>query len=206
MRKPKFIYFDLGKVLVDFDVEVMCRQIAEVVGTDSPAVRNILFGGDLQRQCELGQRTGAEFHEIFCQQAGRQIDAALLEQAASAIFELNLSIIPVVAQLRQAGHRLGILSNTSQAHWEYCRGRFPILKEAFEVYTLSYRVGAMKPDAAIYLAAAELAGVSPRDIFYTDDIAGHIAGGQIAGFDAVQYTSTPQLVQELRCRGVEFNY
>ena len=130
----------------------------------------------------------------------------LLKHAASAIFELNLSIMPVVAQLSQAGHRLGILSNTSQTHWEYCCDRFPILNQAFEVYTLSYRVGAMKPDAEIYRVAAELAGVAPQDIFYTDDIAGHIAGGQIAGFDAVQYTSTPQLVAQLRLRGVEFNY
>jgi len=165
MSKPKFLYFDLGKVLVDFDTEVMCRQIAELAGVDVPAVRKILFEGELQRRSELGQISGEQFHEIFCRQTARQVDAALLEHAASAIFEINVSIIPVVAQLSQAGHRLGILSNTSQAHWQHCRDRFRILTEGFEVYTLSYRVGAMKPDTAIYRVAAELAGVRPEEIF-----------------------------------------
>jgi glucose-1-phosphatase len=206
MRKPQFIYFDLGKVIVDFDVDLMCRQIAEAAGIDSPTVFKILFDGKLQHRCELGEVNGTAFYEIFRDTAGHPIDRQALKHAASAIFELNLGVIPIIAGLSEAGHRLGILSNTSEAHWEYCRGRFRILGEAFGTYALSFRIGAMKPDAAIYQAAAKLAGVPPERIFYTDDIAGHIAGGKVAGFDAVQYVSPPQLAEELRRRGVEFNY
>ena len=206
MSRPKFLYFDLGKVLVNFEVEVMCRQIAELAGIAPPVAKEIIFGGDLQRQCELGRLSRQQFHEIFCKQAGCQVDSRLLEHAASTIFELNVSIVPLIGQLSQTGNRLGILSNTSPIHWEYCRNRFRLLTESFQVYVLSYRIGAMKPDPVIYRAAAEMAGVAPGEIFYTDDIAGHVAGARAAGLDAVQYTSTPQLVEELRSRGVEFNY
>ena len=51
-----------------------------------------------------------------------------------------------------------------------------------------------------------LAGVAPQDIFFTDDIPGHVEGARRAGFDAVQYTTTPQLVNDLHDRGVRFNY
>ena len=71
---------------------------------------------------------------------------------------------------------------------------------------MSCQVRAAKPDAAIFQAAAELAGVPPEEIFFTDDLAEHVAGAREAGFDAVQYTSTPRLVAELRDRGLRFNY
>ena len=36
---PKILYFDLGKVLVEFSHERMCKQMAEVAGTTPEAVR-----------------------------------------------------------------------------------------------------------------------------------------------------------------------
>ena len=71
---------------------------------------------------------------------------------------------------------------------------------------MSFEIGAVKPDADIFRKAAQLAGCQPQEVFYTDDIPGHVAGTQSAGLDAVVYTSTPELVEELRKRGVEFDY
>jgi FMN phosphatase YigB (HAD superfamily) len=48
--------------------------------------------------------------------------------------------------------------------------------------------------------------VSAGDIFYCDDIAANVEAARRAGFDAVQYTETPELARELRRRGVRFNY
>jgi FMN phosphatase YigB (HAD superfamily) len=109
--------------------------------------------------------------------------------------------------LSAAGYRLGLLSNICELHWNYVSdGRFGLLRETFETVALSYQLKAMKPDAKIYLKAAELAGVAPQEIFYVDDIAGHVEGARAVGVDAVQYTTTPALVTELRRRGLEFNY
>ena len=67
-------------------------------------------------------------------------------------------------------------------------------------------MGLASPTKAIFRAAAELAGCRPEKIFYVDDVAGHVAAAQAAGFDAVQYTTTAGLVAELRKREVRFNY
>lgn len=64
----------------------------------------------------------------------------------------------------------------------------------------------MKPDAAIFCKAAELAGCRPEEIFYMSNNAGHVASRRSVGFDAVVYTSTAEVVKELRKRGMEFNY
>jgi HAD superfamily hydrolase (TIGR01549 family) len=203
---PKFLYFDLGKVLVDFRVEQMFRQLGEVAGVEPGRVEEVLSGGGLQQQYETGQISGPEFYEAFCRQTATRPDYDALRRAGSEIFELKVSMVPVVAQLYRAGYRLGILSNTCESHWEHCTRRYRIVAELFTVHALSYRIGVAKPEAAIFHAAAELAGVQPQEIFYVDDYAPHVAGARAVGFDAVQYTSTPQLVGDLRSRGVEFNY
>jgi FMN phosphatase YigB (HAD superfamily) len=203
---PKFLYFDLGNVLVNFTVERMCRQIGAAADLEPAAVEAALWGDGLQQQYESGRITTAQFYELFCQRTGRRPAFDALAAAGNDIFTINGPILPVITQLAQAGNRLGILSNTCQGHWEHCRRRFRVLSEDFSVYALSYRIGACKPAAAIFRAAAELAGCRPEEIFYADDMAGHVAGAQAIGFDAVQYTTPAALAAALRARGLTFNY
>jgi FMN phosphatase YigB (HAD superfamily) len=206
MMQPEFLYFDLGKVLVDFSVERMCRQIAAVAGLDTAAVYEAIFTGGLEEQYEAGRVTAQEFHEQFCRRTGRRPDFDAMRDAGNDIFTLIEPMLPVVSQLAAAGYRLGILSNTCEGHWEYCLRRYRILTENFSVHALSYRIGACKPNEAIFRAAAELAGCRPEKIFYVDDVATHVAAARAVGFDAVQYTTTAELVEELRKRAVRFNY
>jgi len=203
---PKFLYFDLGNVLLNFSYEQMYRQIGEITGLEPEQIREVIITGRLQLQYETGQISSREFYEAFCHTTGTCADRQALARAASDIFQPNASILPVVEQLHQAGYRLGILSNTCENHWEHCLAHFPWLNDTFTVHALSFRLGACKPEAAIFQAAAKLAGCQPREIFFTDDIAGHVAGAKAVGFDAVQYTSTPQLLAELHKRGIRFNH
>jgi FMN phosphatase YigB (HAD superfamily) len=204
---PKFIYFDLGNVLLFFDHALGCRQMAAVAGLAEARVREAIFDSGLQWKYECGQVTSRQFYDEFCQRTGARPDYDALAHAAGAIFTINSSITPVVAQLFAAGHRLGLLSNTCEMHWDYfASGRYSLVPEIFETVILSFRVGTMKPDAKIYAAAAEAARVRPEDIFFTDDTPGHVAAAQAFGFDAVHFTDTPTLVRELRKRGVRFNY
>ena len=47
-----FLYFDLGNVLLYFDHEIGCRQIAEVAGLTAQEVRRVLLDGDLLARYE----------------------------------------------------------------------------------------------------------------------------------------------------------
>ncbi len=203
---PTFIYFDLGRVLINFDIEKMLAQVSAVSNTSPEKVKQIVFDSGLQTDYESGRIDCQEFHEKFCTALGSRPDFETLRQAACDIFELNTSVVPVVAHLRAAGHRMGILSNTCHSHWEHCRKRFPAVIELFDVHALSYRLRAAKPHAEIFAAAAELAHVDPSEIFFVDDTLGHVEGAREFGFDAVQYTGTPRLAADLRARDIKFNY
>ncbi len=206
LSPPKFLYFDLGMVLVTFSVERMCRQMAEATGLALERVREVVFDSDLQTSYERGALSTHEFYEAFCRQTGTQVAYESLCAAASDIFEINAPMLPVVARLTQARWPMGILSNTCACHWEHCRRRYRIVADSFRVYALSYELGCAKPEPSIFRKAAALAGVAPEEIFFTDDIAGHVAGAQAAGFDAVLFTGPENLAAELRRRGVELAY
>jgi glucose-1-phosphatase len=201
----KFIYFDLGKVLLDFSFQRMCRQMGAVAGMEADQVAALLAAG-LQADYETGKLDSRAFHERFCRESGTHSDYDAFFRAFNEIFTPIVSMLPVVSQLYQAGYRLGVLSNTCEGHWSFCLRKHSILRELFSIYALSYEIGAMKPSATIFCRAVELAGCRPEEIFYADDMAGHIAGARGAGIDAVVYETTAQLVEKLRKRGVEFNY
>jgi glucose-1-phosphatase len=202
---PKFIYFDLGKVLLDFSTERMYRQIGEAADIAPADVQAVLASG-LQSDYESGKLDSREFHAAFCRQTATRPDYEAFSLAFCDIFTPIASMWAVVAGLYQAGHRLGILSNTCPGHWEHCLRRYQLLRSFFSVHALSHEIGALKPDAAIFCKAAELARCRPEEIFYADDIAGHVAGARGVGMDAVVYTATDELAKELRMRGLEFNY
>jgi FMN phosphatase YigB (HAD superfamily) len=206
MNKPRFFYFDLGRVLLHFDNEQMFRQIAAVAGVSTEQVRTTMLSDGLMRRHEIGELTTSEFFDVLCGLWGVRPDYDAMVYAASAIFSLNLPMLPLVSQLRQAGYRTGVLSNTCEIHWQYSANRFRVVGDGFQVHALSCRIKAMKPDAAIYLAAAEMAGCRPDEVFFVDDLAENVAGARAAGFDAVQFTSAEALAEDLRKRGVAFNY
>ncbi len=207
MAAIKFLYFDLGNVLVTFDHRRAARQMAEAAGVSEQAVWQLVFESDLLARVERGETSDREFYEIFCQATGTRADYEELQLAGSAIFDLNLSIIPLVGHLAAANIPLGILSNTSASHWDYvASGRYGIVPGPFEQIVLSYQTGSIKPEPVIYRVAAEQCGRSPEEIFFVDDRRDNVDGALKAGFDAVQFTSVDALARELRSRGLRCNF
>lgn len=181
--------------------------MGEVAGIAPERVWDIVFASGLELRYEAGEVDDRRFYEIFCEQTGTRPDYHKLVDAGCDIFQVNTSIVPLVTQLVAARYPMGILSNTNSAHWALCTsGRYGFLSRGFKVLALSYEIGCCKPEAKIYEVAARLAGVRPEQIFYVDDVPANVEGALRAGFDAIQYTTTPALAAALRERGVRCNY
>jgi len=198
----RFIYFDLGNVLVRFDHQLAARKMAAVARVSAEQVWDVVYESQLAYRYERGEISSAEFHRAFCEGTASNPPFAALYHAAGDMFEPIPGMSGLVRQLRQDDQRLGILSNTCAAHWDYCLENFPWLSEAFRVHTLSFRVRHMKPEPEIYQAAVKLAETPPEKIFFTDDRPENIAGALEAGLDAVLFESVRQIQSELARRGL----
>ena len=99
--------------------------------------------------------------------------------------------------LKSQGHRLILLSNTCEVHFNYAYSHFPILRK-FDDRILSYEVQMRKPDKAIYQKALFLAQSTPS--FYVDDIPEYVASARRVGLNAMSYQNTNELKNELQKR------
>jgi len=206
MRPPRFIYFDLGNVLLTFDHDLACAAMGRLANAPADRVHAALFEDGLEHAYERGEISTEQFYQRLCESLGARPDKAALLHAASDMFAINAPVVPLVTGLFSAGWRPGVLSNTCEAHWNLVTdGRFRMMNDLFGVTALSFRIGAMKPEPVIFTAAAELAGAPPEDIFFVDDRAENVAAAREAGFDAVLFTTAATLTAELRARRVAMN-
>lgn len=202
-RPPRFVYLDLGNVIALFDRQRAADNMAAVAGISPAAAHAAMFEAGLQTRLERGEIDWGEFHRSFSAITSSSSDAAALAEAASDMFTLNVSMLPVIAAIERTGCRTGILSNTCAPHWEHLvRRRFAVLPGRFGVTVLSHEAGSLKPERKIYDIAAERAGVPPGEIFFTDDMPEHVDAARAAGWDAEVFTSAHDLADRLARRGL----
>lgn len=200
----KTFLFDMGNVLVHFSHDLMCANIGALCDRSGADVRRLLLDSGLQWEFERGKVSDFEFHARFQDCVSRDIEFDALLAAGSDIFQLNASILPVLDALRSRGHRLVLLSNTSSAHFDWVSRHYTVLQR-FDDFVVSYRVGALKPEPAIFAAAIQAIQCDPGECFYTDDIPAYIDAGRQHGLQAEIFTETSNLIRQLAARGITLN-
>lgn len=195
------LLFDLGNVLLHFSHDRMCAQMAHVCGISDIDLRSLLFGGGLQRRFERGEVSEVEFHREIQAAAGRAVEMKRLRRAGADIFQLNHSLVPLLDRLKQNGYRLVLLSNTCVTHYDWVRQEFDVL-DRFDDYVLSYQVGAVKPEDAIFQSALTMLKCRPDECFYTDDIREYVERGRFHGLQAEVFRDSQTLTRQLVARGV----
>jgi HAD superfamily hydrolase (TIGR01509 family) len=200
---PRFLYFDLGKVLLDFDHRVGCRHLASHAGVSEELVWETIFESGIEWRYERGEISSREFLERVRESIPTLPDFDTTLALISDIFVARPDVEEILDQLARRNHRMGVLSNTCEAHWQHLYpNRFPFLRERFRVHALSFELRAMKPEPAIYQQALELAGVSAAETFFVDDRLENVDAAARLGIDALQFHSAEQLADELAARGL----
>ena len=195
------LIFDLGRVLVNVDYGRGCELMAERCGLPAGEVARRLDASQLLAPYERGQLSSRGFADKICAAMG----ASLSFEDWTAIWCSMFQGGPIVpAEFIESLHdryRMVLLSNTSELHWNYLRDSLPALRH-FDAFTLSFEVGATKPDAPIYLDAVSKAGCAAAECYFTDDTQVCIEGAHAVGIYARQFTAFEQLKIDLRGAGV----
>lgn len=77
----------------------------------------------------------------------------------------------------------GVLSNTNKLHWEH-QIDGEIIRGLFDHRFLSYQLGLVKPDTAIFERVVSELDVAPADILFIDDNQLNVDGARAVGLDA----------------------
>ena len=188
----KNIIFDLGNVLVKLNPEG-CIGAFKAIGMGELVDSNPQSEG-MKLMSKLG--VGMITTEAFCDAARELTGADVKNEEIIAAANKMLVEIPDykkarLLQLKKAGYRLFLLSNTIDIHWDYCVDYlFPYqnhgVEDYFEQCFLSQRMHLAKPDARIYEEVIRQANIHPDETLFVDDLKENCEAAEKLGIHTFQ--------------------
>ena len=182
--KISAVCFDLGKVLLHFDWQIMLDRVAKKSPL-SPEQMVELMRADAQIPLyEVGGITSARFFshlkKILCFTGS----AKELRACFSEIFTPMPEHIALAASIAPH-YPLAIISNTNEAHIVYAESAYSFFS-LFPVRTYSHQVKTMKPQPEIYqLTLNALGGIDPQEALFIDDLEANILGAVQLGWQTI---------------------
>ena len=197
------VIFDFGNVICRFDPKIFVRGIAPFSTMPVVPLGTVLMNSsDLFLAYESGRISSPVFFERISSRCGISCTQEQFIAAFSSIFTPNVPVFDLVRSLKQR-YRLGLLSNTSE--WHFQHGIRPTeIFPLFDTVTLSFEVGAMKPAEEIYRDALKKLGRVPDECAYIDDIREYADAASSIGMHGLHYTGHSGLLQRLTEIGIRF--
>jgi len=197
----RVVFFDLGKVLLDFDWVAACKRSTALCEGGEERIIEWFSETPHVYNYERGQLTTPEFFELARVGLGFRGE---FEQFCEFWSDIFYEIPETVSIVRALKGRLpvALLSNTNDMHMRWVERKFDFM-QLFDATVYSYREGVAKPDPEIYRRALRKLNVAPAEAFFTDDRDDNIAGALSVGMDAVRFTNPPALRAALATRGIE---
>jgi putative hydrolase of the HAD superfamily len=147
--KIEALLFDLGKVLVDFDLRPMLGVFCENSSKPAAEFETVFRNVDLLRSYETGKISTAQFHEHLRDNGGLQLDFPAFRKIWSDVFHPEVLISEDLLKELKRRYPMILVSNTNEAHIGFIAERYAVL-DYFDHKVYSFEVGAMKPDPEIF--------------------------------------------------------
>lgn len=194
---------DLGKVVLWFDNSVFYRKMTAWSPLSVDEIRELVHKSlEFVELFDLGRLTPREFYERVIGKLGAKVGYDDFMAAYVDVFSINQPVLEIMKRLR-GKYRLVLVSNVDVVRFGFIRKKFPELM-VFDDYVLSYELGVMKPDPAIYRVALEKARALPAESVFIDDMEENIEGAEALGIRSVLYGPETDLEKEIRSLGLSW--
>lgn len=175
------VLFDLGGVLIDFGGVEPMKELAGIAEDDELWRRWLTCRW--VRSFERGECTADEFAAGLIDDWDLSIEPQVfLREFASWPGRTLPDAETLVAEVGRTV-AVGCLSNTNAIHWDHSFSRWPIV-EGFDYCFLSFELGIVKPDRALFDRVAELLPTAADRVLFLDDNIINVEGAVAAGFRA----------------------
>ena len=196
-RAMKSYIFDIGGVLLDFDMGFISKSVAGGSAEKLEQVRRIRT-----EKLHMGVETGAMSDEEFVRQVINPIAPHWTRQDLVNVwidtFTVNNEGIQLLRDLREMGMPTYILSNLAGHNLEAINRKFPWLPGMADRAFYSFKLGLMKPDPRVYRRVCEETGAEPSECVFLDDTQECVDGACLAGMEGILFSS--DRIDEIRDR------
>src|SRR5262245_40232037 len=195
------IYFDLGKVIVDFDHSLAAQELLKVSRLSLAEAMAVLSDGELISEYETGRLSTQEHYRKVCSRLQMDVTIEKFQELWGSMFLPEPLLSESFLLALKKHYRLMLLSNTNEMHFDFVVRHYPILR-IIEDRLLSYQAGCMKPQPRIFELAIQKAGVAPENILFTDDRPENIDAARQIGIQALVFQTESQLKRDMLERGM----
>lgn len=186
------IVSDMGGVLVNIE---WAERIGGLFGRQVPIeeLHHLWVNAHSTVDFESGRTDFDQFAAAFIQEFDLDVSPETVQHEFLEIVRgPNRNCNQVLSKLKQDYH-LSLLSNTSSPHYNKLRDRFDFF-DYFDKLFLSYEVGVMKPDEAIYNHVLSVLDIPPEAMAFFDDGARNVEAARKLGVHAYQVNSPEEIM------------
>ena len=194
------VIFDLGGVLVHVDEARALERFGARTGRTAGDVSEYLRRTSHATEFALGKLTRRQFYRVVAKDLSFDGDYDEFARFWSEIFSPIEPMVVLAESLKTRLPRV-ILSNTNPLHIDYIMKHYPWIND-FDAQVLSYEVGLLKPDAAIYDLTLRKCGLQAPRVVFIDDLAANVEAARRVGLLGIQYQNVDQVRGELTKLGV----
>lgn len=200
-KRYECIVFDLGNTLIRFDHNISAKKLANLFRLESKKIYDTFFDSEITRSFESGLISPKEFHKRASALLRVKLPYKDFTGIWNDIFWEDAGMCALARELKKS-YKLFLLSNINRLHFEYIRRKFDII-DIFDELILSFAVGAIKPDRAIYEDVVRRAGGDRHSLLYIDDREDLIKEATSMGIDSIRFENdVEQLRKAMKEKGV----
>lgn len=194
----KNLIFDLGGVLLDLHVDRAFGALLALGADRALLTEDACLLNETMRRYDRGEVSTDEFFDYIAAHLPRQVRELPADELRARIHEIwNLMLggcpqtkTECLVRLRAAGHKLFLLSNTNDGHWDAIErefvkacGRTP--DELFDGLYLSYKMRLRKPETEIFCTLLHNEGLDAADCMFFDDLQENCDAAASLGIETV---------------------
>lgn len=186
------IVSDMGGVLVDLE---WTERVSALLGREVPL--NELHHLWINAQSTVDFESGRIDFDDFATAFIREFELTAAPQTVQHEF-LEFVQAPApnceqVLRVLKGQYHLSLLSNTNPAHYTKLRDRYTFF-DYFDQLFLSYQIGVMKPDLAIFQHVLSHLQLEPAAVAFFDDGIQNVEAAREVGIQAFQVHSPDELM------------
>ena len=201
-EKIKAVIFDLGNVLVNYDVKKAARRFSEAGGISQLRIWAHFFLSKFEQAYTRGEISTMEFYREASRVFKKPVSYKTFKHYWNDIFWENPGMDKLLSRIKKH-YPLYLISNTNSMHFTYIKKNFKLLRH-FDRKFPSHEVRARKPDLKIYRRVLKMVRLKPQETVFIDDMKSFIQGARKAGMHAIRFRTRPQLIKDLRQLGIQF--
>ena len=193
------IILDMGNVLLEWNKDKILKSVAKTQ-KDYMILKKAILQRVICERLDLGTLTREELVDKVLSLLGDCYQKKVEEVIWNwpAYIDIYTEDFPLLTGLKEKGHRIFVLSNTSPVFYELLKDQLYPLNGILDGFVLSCDIKVIKPDRKMFEEILRKYQLDPANCVFLDDIAYNTKMAETLGIKAYQVKQRSDVVDILK--------